>query len=112
MAVGDSTHTARRSRGWLCGRIWSSKGEYRCRYQPRKIIGCTSCFIRAGTWAAADPSNPGRGSPASGAEIKHANIFSVHGDVPKAVQRELAEAEAGYGLWKALWKDDKRDPYL
>jgi hypothetical protein len=46
------------------------------------------------------------------AEIKYSNVFSVHGYVPAVVARELADAEAEYGYWKALWKDDKRDPYL
>jgi len=46
------------------------------------------------------------------AEIKSSNIFSVHGYVPAAVEREPAEAEAEYGLWRALWKDDRTDPYL
>jgi hypothetical protein len=44
-----------------------------------------------------------------GKEAKLCNIIAKHGSASAEVHQEAADAEAEYGFWKALWKDDERE---
>jgi hypothetical protein len=47
-----------------------------------------------------------------GLEAKAWNVEMKHGSLPRGLQDELIRAEMEYGFALALYKDNRKDPYL